>query len=309
MAACTTATVRVAGRWRRTTLARPRRYSRDPLGLRRALSGWLLPGLVAAMALLAALAVAGAEGAAALAARWERGAAAAVTLQLPDAEPTRLARALGALAAMPEVAEARAVDQARLAELLRPWLGTAGALPLPAVIELRLRDARTDPVLLGDRLAATVPGAVVEAHGLWVQRLAALAVSLQALAWSVLGLVAAVAAAVVAVATRAGLAARRDAVEVLHGLGARDGEIAGRFARRLGLLAAGGALLGTAAAVPALTMLADLAAPWTGGAGGAAASPLALLPWPALAAVPPFAFLIGWATAQLTVRRWLRRLP
>ena len=51
--------------------------------------------------------------------------------------------------------------------------------------------------------------------------------------------------------------------------------------------------------------LADLAAPWTGsGAGG-----LALLPWPALAAVPPLAFLIGWATAQLTVRRWLRRLP
>ena len=35
-------------------MARRRRYSRDPLGLRRALSGLLLPGLVAAMALLAA---------------------------------------------------------------------------------------------------------------------------------------------------------------------------------------------------------------------------------------------------------------
>ena len=47
-----------------TSLARRRRYSRDPLGLRRALSGWLLPGLVAAMALLAALAVAGAASSA-----------------------------------------------------------------------------------------------------------------------------------------------------------------------------------------------------------------------------------------------------
>lgn len=285
-------------------MPRRSRYSRDPLGLRRALSGWLLPGLVAAMALLAALAVAGAQGAAGLADRWQRGAAAAVTVQLPDA--ARVEPALAALRAMEEVAEAEAIDAARLDALLRPWLGAAPAIPLPALIELRLRDPRADPVLVGDRLAAVVPGAVVEAHGLWVRRLAALARSLQALAWVVLALVAAVAAAVVAVATRAGLAARRDAIEVLHGLGARDADIAGRFARRLGLLAALGAAGGTAAAVPMLALLADLAAPWV---GGEAARGLSALPWPALLAVPPFAFLVGWATAQATVRRWLRQLP
>jgi cell division transport system permease protein len=197
------------------------------------------------------------------------------------------------------------MDPARLSALLRPWLGESVALPVPAVIELRLHDPRADPVLVGDRLAATVPGAVVEAHGIWVQRLATLALSLQTIAWSILALVAAVAAAVVAVATRAGLAARRDAVEVLHGLGASDADIAGRFARRLGFLAAAGALLGTAAAVPALMVLADLAAPWT---GAPATGGLLLLPWPALAALPVVAFLVGWATAQATVRRWLRRL-
>jgi cell division transport system permease protein len=271
------------------------------------LSGPLLPGLVAAMALLAALAVAGAQGAAALAERWQRGAGAAVTVQLPGAGPDETQRALAALRAMPAVAEASAMDAARLAALLRPWLGGTDALPLPAVIEIRLRDPAADPVLIGDRLALEVPGAVVEAHGLWVARLAALARSLQALSWVVLALVAAVAAAVVAVATRAGLAARRDAVEVLHGLGARDAEIAGRFARRIGLTAAVGALVGTAAAVPALALLADLAAPWIG--TGEARPGLAALPWPALAAVPPFAFVVGWATAQATVRRWLRRLP
>jgi cell division transport system permease protein len=285
-------------------LARRRRYSRDPLGLRRALSGWLLPGLVAAMALLAALAVAGAQGAAGLANRWQRGAAAAVTVQIPEADPARVERALASLRALPEVAEAHAMDEARLHALLRPWLGGEGSLPLPAVIEIRLSDSRADPVLVGDRLAEALPGAEVEAHGVWVQRLAALARSLQALSWVVLGLVAAVAAAVVAVATRAGLAARRDAVEVLHGLGARDADIAGRFARRLGLMAAGGAVLGTAASLPALALLADLAAPWIGAEAGGWST----LPWQALAAVPPFAFLVGWATAQATVRRWLRSL-
>ncbi|MGG5810732.1 cell division protein FtsX [Falsiroseomonas sp. CW058] len=287
-----------------------RRYSRDPLGLRRALSGWLLPGLVAAMALLAALALAGAQGAAALAERWQRGAAAAVTVQVPNADAARLDRAVAALRAMPEVAEARAMDADRLEELLRPWLGGNPALPVPGVVEVRLRDARADPVLIGDRLATAIPGALVEAHGLWVQRLAALARSLQGLALAVLLLVALVAAAVVAVATRAGLAARRDAIEVLHGLGARDGDIAGRFATRLGLLAAGGALLGTLAAVPALALLADLAGPWLGAAAATGTmDSLSRLPWPGLVALPPTAFLVGWATAQATVRRWLHRLP
>jgi cell division transport system permease protein len=288
-------------------MARRRRYSRDPLGLRRALSGLLLPGLVAAMALLAALALAGAQGAAGLAERWQRGAAAAVTVQIPDSDPVRIERALVALRAMPEVAEASAMPPERLAALLRPWLGDAPALAVPGVIELRLRSALADPVLIGDRLSTQVPGALVEAHGLWVQRLAALARSLQAMALGVLLLVAVVAAAVVAVATRAGLASRRNAIEVLHGLGARDRDIAGRFARRLGLLAAGGALAGMLGAVPALGLLANLAGPWVGAAGRM--DSLAGLPWLGLLALPPVAYLVGWGTAQATVRRWLRQLP
>lgn len=293
---------------------RGRRYSRDPLGLRRALSGWLLPGLVAAMAMLAALALAGVVGAAGLANRWQEGAAAAVTVQIPESDPARMSRALETLRGMEEVAEAREMDRARLEALLRPWLGGATALPVPGVIELRLRDSRVDPVLVGDRLAEAVPGALVEAHGIWVQRLAALARSLQALALAVLLLVAGVAAAVVAVGTRAGLAGRRDAVLVLHDLGATDGDIAGRFARHVGLLAAGGALAGTLVAVPMLAVMADLAAPWIGvgaSAGMAAGdfAALAWLPWTGLICLPPFAFLIGWVTAQATVRRWLRDLP
>ena len=288
-------------------MARRRRVSRDPLGLRRALSGWLLPGLVGAMALLAALAIGGAEGTAALAERWQRGANAAVTVQVSEPDAPRMALALAALRALPEVAEARAMDAERLAALLRPWLGEAPALPLPGLIEIQLRDRRADPAGLAERLSAAVPGAAVELHGLWVQRLAILARSLQALAWVVLGLVAAVAVAVAAVGTRAGIVARRDAIEVLHGLGARDGDIAGRFALRLGGLATIGACIGVLAAVPALAVLSDLASPWVGSASGAEA--LGGLPWAGLLALPPLAFLVGWGTAQVTVRRWLRHLP
>ncbi len=125
------------------------------------------------MALLAALALAGRDGADRLAQRWRDGAQAAVTVQIPQPDPARMARALSTLRAMPEVAAAEPVDPDRMAELLRPWLGGANTLSRAGVIELRLTDLQADPVRIGDRLAAEVPGAVTEAHGVWVAHLAA----------------------------------------------------------------------------------------------------------------------------------------
>ncbi|HEY8610593.1 MAG TPA: FtsX-like permease family protein [Roseomonas sp.] len=287
---------------------RRRRVARDPLGLRRALSDRLLPGLVAAMALLAALALAGAQGADRLADRWQAGAAAAVTVQVPDPTRTRMAAALGMLRGDSVVASASEVSPERVAELLRPWLGDAPSLILPGVIELRLAAAPEALPLLSERLAEAVPGAELESHGMWVARLAALARSVQGVALAVLALVMGVAVAVVAVATHAGLAARREAIDVLHDLGATDRAIAGRFARRIALLAGLGALGGAALAVPTLAALSGLALPLSGG-GTSSSGLLGQLPWATLATLPPVAALIGWGTAQATVRRWLRRLP
>ncbi|WP_198379941.1 ABC transporter permease [Roseomonas sp. KE2513] len=287
---------------------RRRRISRDPLGLRRALSDRLLPGLVAAMALLAALALAGAQGADRLADRWQAGAASAVTVQVPNPGRERMAAALALLRGDRAVASAETVSPERVAALLRPWLGDAPSLALPGVIEVRLASGSAEGVgRLGARLAEAVPGAELEAHGMWVARLSAMARSVQGVALAVLVLVAGVAMAVVAVATRAGLAARREAIGVLHDLGATDGGIAGRFARRVAMLAGLGALGGAAVAVPALAALSGLALPLSGEevVGGA----FGAVPWGMLAALPPAAGAIGWGTAQATVRRWLRNMP
>lgn len=290
-----------------------RSRGRDPLGLRRVMSDRLLPALVAAMALLAALAIAGARGAADLTARWETGAATAMTLQLPPAAASdgRLARALKALVDLPELAEARPMDPARLASLLRPWLGELPSLPLPVVIELRLRHLPADPVALAGRIAAAVPGAAVEAHGVWVARLVSLARTLQAVALAALLLVAGIATAVVAVAVRAGIAARREAIAILHDLGATDADIAGRFAARTAFLVALGGAVGALLAAPVLAGFAGLAAPLLGGAPatGLFDLPWSNLPWVELATLPALAAALGWLTAQATVRRWLRRLP
>ncbi len=294
---------------------RPRRS--DDLGLRHALGDRMLPLLVAAMAFLAALALAGSAGAAALVRHWQEGAAAALTVQVPTpaapaaapAEGERLADVLAALQSAPGVAAARALTPAELAALLRPWLGTAGsdpALPLPAVIAVHLVPAAPDPDALQDQLGRIAPGTLVESHGVWVARLARLGRSVQGCAWLVLAVVAAVAVAVVTAATRAGLAARREAIELVHGLGATDGYIARRFARRATWLALLGGVIGTLAALPVLGLLAALAAPFTG------PPDLAMLPADLLVGLPALplaAAAIGFVTAQATVRRWLRRLP
>ena len=295
---------------------RPLRF--DELGLRRALSDRLLPALVAAMTFLAALTLAGALAAAALAEHWRGGAASVLTVQVPHprsatAEGARLDRAVALLRGTPGVVQVRVLSDEELADLLRPWLGSgaqAMGLPLPAVVEVRLAPGEVEPPpSLAAQLEAAAPGSFLESHGVWLGRLAILARSLEACALAALLLVAAVAAAVVAVATRAGLAARRDAIEIVHGLGATDGFIAGRFAARATVLAAVGACLGAVAALPVLLALARLAAPFD--AVDPAPGLLSALPqplWLTLPTLPVAAAVIGWATAQATVRRWLRRL-
>jgi cell division transport system permease protein len=300
------------------------RRGNDNLGLRQALSNRLLPALVAAMAFLAALAAAGAVAASSLAAHWQQGAGAAVTIQIPHpgdaaADGTRLDTALAILRAAPGFRRVEPLSEGAMNDLLRPWLGADAeslSLPLPAVITVHLADPRTDLETAAAALTAAVPGALVERHEVWTERLALLARSLQACAAAALLLVSAVGVAVIAVATRSGLSARRESIEIVHMLGATDSYIAGRFAERASVLAAIGGVIGAAAVLPVLLGLASLAAPF--GASSAAlatASPPAAglaLPgtlWLTLAGLPLVAAGIGWLTAQGTVRSWLRQLP
>ena len=313
----------------RRSRLRPARF--DELGLRRAIGDRMLPLMVAAMTFLAALALSGAIAASDLARHWRWGASSVLTAQVPRpnepgaAGQTRMDRALTLLRGTPGVESARVLGAAEMTELLRPWLGggntQAGqtALPLPGVMEVHLADAALDTEGLARRLARDVPDALLESHGVWAARLAVLARSLQACAGLALAVVAGVAAAVVAVATRAGLSARREAIEIVHGLGATDGWIARRFASRATWLALLGGTAGAVAALPALLALAAVASPFLLGAGGSgvgdageAGDMAGFLPdalWFALLGLPPGAALIGWATAQGTVRTWLRRLP
>ncbi len=269
------------------------------------------------MSFLAALAIAGTLAAAILAAHWRGETGAALTIQVPAPNDpaaqgggTRQTAVLALLAGNPAVSAAHLLSPAELDALLQPWLGATTAslaLPVPAVITGDWSGAGP-PEALRDALDAAAPGTLLETGARWAARIAALTTSIQTCAVAVLLIVAFVASAVVAVATRAGLAQRREAIEIIHGLGAFDGDIAGRFAGRATALAAAGAAVGTLLALPVLFWLALLAAPFAGFAPGATLPALPAPLWVALPALPAAAALIGWGTTQLTVRGWLRRL-
>jgi cell division transport system permease protein len=171
------------------------------------------------------------------------------------------------------------------------------------MIELRLTEGADDAALR--EAAAAIPGAQVERRGEAVTQALRVAEGVRGLALALLGIIAAVAVALVAVATRAGLAARRETIEILHELGARDSDIAGRFAARLAGLCAAGALAGLAVALPALWLLAEAAIPVALSRAATAGD----LPWGPLALLPVAAAAIGWVTARLAVGAWLRGLP
>jgi cell division transport system permease protein len=289
----------------------------DYLGLRSALADRLLPVLVAAMSFLAALAVAGTLASAALAAHWQGDTQASLTVQVPDPDgqaatgsTTRLAAVLGALQGMPGIANPQLMSADEVNRLLAPWLGSDVAqlaLPVPAVVTADWAGPGS-PDGLAASLQKISPGTLVASGASWAARVAALTTSLQACAAAVLCIVALVAGAVVSVATRSGLAQRREAIEIIHGLGALDADIADRFAARATFLAAAGSGVGALVALPVLFWLADLAAPFAGPAPGAAMPGLPPALWIALPALPVIAAVIGWGTAQLTVRGWLRSL-
>ncbi|MCW4580300.1 cell division protein FtsX [Gluconacetobacter entanii] len=318
---------------------------RDGLALRQAIPDRLLPFLVGAMAFLAALALAGGIGAHALSARWTHGAGAVVTVQVPDPDApatgtpgtavgngatTRIQAAMATLsaAAGDDPGAVHRLTDGELRNLLAPWIeqGSDLVLPMPAVIEVHARDAHHLPDDVMRTLQAQVPGIVVEHDSIWSDRLAALADSLQTCALLAIFIVIAVSAVVIMAATRAGLQARRRAIDLIHSLGATDGYIAARFAWRVGTLALLGGACGSVLAMPVLVVLCLLAAPFNGADMpdmqavfspaawnvASATQVLGVLPSSLLAmlgALPVGAAALGWVTTQMTVRAWLRRLP
>ncbi|MFZ5728240.1 MAG: cell division protein FtsX [Pseudomonadota bacterium] len=268
--------------------------------------------VVAVLCFLACLTALGVLASDRAAAGWSRQLTGEMTVIVrPKATETpdsAAARAAETLAGVEGVAEARALEREKAEALIAPWLGDAADLadlPVPRLVAVTLeREAPANAEALERALRARGLDAVVDDHSTWledIQRGAAIA------RWIGLGvflLIAAAAAAVIAFATRAGLAARREVVEVLHLAGAEDVFIARLFQARFARIAAlAGAIGASAAAV--------LGAGLRLAGGGDGLTPVLPVAWTDLLAVLPCplaAALVAAAAARLTATSLIREL-
>ena len=274
-----------------------------------------LPWLIAFMVFLMILAMAGMLVLNATAARWDRGISSTLTVQImpkenPEKNAERLQQVLTILARMPEVASYEALNNDQLMVLLEPWLGiTAGArdLPLPGLVDVELKpDADLDVPAFAKRLAARVPGTSIDDHRVWLERLVSLIETAQGLAALVVAYIILATIGTVVFTTRTGLVIHREAIEVLHLIGAQDSYVARQFAGRALALGLKGGAIGLLLALPTLFGIGTLARQMD----SSLLPDFTLTPghWAVLAGLPLAVAFIAMLTARLTVMKTLSRM-
>ena len=225
--------------------------------------------------------------------------------ETPDAAA---ARAAETLAGVPGVSEARALEKEKAYDLIRPWLGDVTDLedlPVPRLVAVSLdRKRPATATVLREALKGQGLDAVVDDHQIWIKDIRRAAGVVRFSGALIFLLIALAAAAVVAFATRAGLAARRDVVQVLHLAGAEDNQIANLFELRFARVAAISGALGAIAAALAGALLRLIG----GGAGITPALPIAWLDLLAVLPCPLLAAIVAAVAARLTARRLIQDL-
>ncbi|WP_281992676.1 cell division protein FtsX [Sulfitobacter geojensis] len=264
----------------------------------------------AAMAFLAVFALALSLAAGRLAERWGEELARSATIRIVAPQDQRTAQtdaALRILETTKGVASARALSDAEQQTLLAPWFGpdlALDALPVPRLIEVIEDGDGMDPAGLRLRLAAEVPGAVLDDHSRWRAPLVQAASRLRLLGWMSIILIAATVAAMITLAANAALAANAQVIAVLRLVGATDEYIALAFIRRFTLRALSGAAGGAALGMIAVLLLPS--ASETGGFLTGLGFKGAHWLWPIC--IPILAGLVAFAATRAAARRTLREL-
>lgn len=215
----------------------------------------------AAMAFLAVFALALSLATGRLADRWGDELARSSTLRISAPSDQMAAQtevALNVLKTTKGVASARALNEDEQSALLEPWFGPdlpVDSLPIPQLIEVIEDETGIDADGLRLRLAAEVPGAVLDDHTRWRRPLIQAANRLRLLGWVSLVLIGAATAAMITLAANAALAANTKVIMVLRLVGARDVYIARAFVRRFTLRALFGATAGVVLGAIAVMLL------------------------------------------------------
>lgn len=238
-----------------------------------------------------------------------------VTVQVVEAnavERDRQARAAArVIQAMQGVEDVQIVSQSEVEKLIEPWLGARTAedqIPVPALVDVRLRDPVSGEKLGAIRMQvrAVAPAARVDAQSSWLKPVFKAIDSLQWLALALVALLGVALAAAVLLSVRNALGVNRATIEVVHLLGGTDAQIARIFQRAIGFDAAGGGAVGLALGLVVVLFLGQRLSGLEAGLVDSGA--LDWVDWLLLALIPIAGAVLAMLTARQTVVRSLRKM-
>jgi len=218
----------------------------SPIVPRASIQGRALLAVVAIMSFLASMATGTVLLVSASAAEWQSDVASEITIQVRPQAGRDLDRDTAAVAeairSQPGIVEVKPFSKEESGKLLEPWLGSGLSmddLPVPRMIIARVQPGiPLDLAALRNRVTQAAPGASVDDHRAWIERMRSMTNAIVLAGLGILALVIVATIISVSFATRGAMAANRPIVEVLHFVGAGDRYIANRFLRhflRLGL--------------------------------------------------------------------------
>jgi cell division transport system permease protein len=224
---------------------------------RNSISGRALVAVVAIMTFLVSLTTGAAILVTKAAGEWQSDISREITIQIMPAAgrdlDTSVNRAVAIARAISGVLEVRTYSKEESMKLLEPWLGSGislNELPVPRLIVIKIAsDTTPDLGQLRRVLAEQVPGAVVDDHRGWIDRMRAMAGTAIAAGLCVLILMFAATILSVAFATRGAMATNKAVIEVLHFVGAKNGFIARHFQHHFLVLGLQGGAIGGGAAI------------------------------------------------------------
>jgi cell division transport system permease protein len=282
------------------------------------IAGRALMAVIAIMTFLAALTLGATVLVRGAAGEWQSAVAREVTIQIRPSEQRDVEADVRNAAALASgtagVAGVRAYTREESAGLLEPWIGSGLALndlPIPRMIVVRVAPGETpDLASLRQKLAAQIPGATLDDHRGWIDRMRAMARNAALAGLAVLAMVFAATMLSVMFATRGAMSTNRQIIEVLHVIGARRDFIAGEFQRHFLLLGLKGGAIGGAAAI-VLFVLIGLMSDWfKGGAEDNLFGNLSLgaAGYGAIIGLVLLVAAVTAGTSRLTVHRTLQTL-
>lgn len=250
--------------------------SEAPIVPASSISGTALIAVVAIMTFLASLTTGAVVLVRTAATEWQSDVAREVTIQIAPA-PGRdmdaaVEKAAGLARRFHGVGDVTAMSKDESTRLLEPWLGTGLSLtdlPIPRLIVVTIASGATPDISdLRRVLAAEVPGANLDDHRGWIDRMRAMAGTAVAVGVGIMILMIAATMLSVTFATRGAMAANRPVIEVLHFIGARNNYIARNFGRHFLLLGLKGGALGGAVALLVFFVAGQVSRSFLGTASG-----------------------------------------